>query len=55
MSEGGDRQVPFYCPYCGDTGLRPDGPEGGAWRCASCARSFRLRFTGVTRAGQAPS
>ena len=56
MSEsGGERQVPFYCPYCGDTDLRPEGPEGGAWRCASCARAFQLRFTGVAPAGRSSS
>jgi transposase-like protein len=42
-----DRQVPFYCPYCGDQDLRPSGPEGGGWQCAACARAFELRFTGV--------
>ena len=44
-----ERQVPFYCPYCGDQDLRPGGPTGGAWECASCARAFELRFTGVVR------
>ena len=52
---GGERQVPFFCPYCGDTDLRPEGPEGGAWRCASCARAFQLKFTGVVPAGQGSS
>ena len=54
-NEGGERQVPFYCPYCGDTDLRPEGPEGGSWRCASCARAFQLKFTGVVAAGQGSS
>jgi transposase-like protein len=54
MSESeGERQVPFYCPYCGDQDLRPDGATGGSWRCASCARAFELRFTGVVRTRQA--
>jgi ribosomal protein L37AE/L43A len=48
---GGERQVPFYCPYCGDQDLRPATATGGAWECASCARAFELRFTGVVRAG----
>jgi ribosomal protein L37AE/L43A len=48
---GGERQVPFYCPYCGDQDLRPAGATGGAWQCASCARAFELRFTGVVRTG----
>jgi len=55
MTEGGERQVPFYCPYCGDTDLRPDAPEAGSWRCASCARAFKLTFTGVVPASQASS
>jgi ribosomal protein L37AE/L43A len=53
MSESAERQVPFYCPYCGDQDLRPVGTTGGAWRCAACARAFELHFTGVVPAGQA--
>jgi transposase-like protein len=52
--EGGnmtERQVPFYCPYCGEQDLRPSGPDGGGWRCVSCARSFELRFAGLDRGG----
>jgi ribosomal protein L37AE/L43A len=52
-SSGGERQVPFYCPYCGDQDLRPDGAAGGSWQCASCARAFELRFTAVVRTRQA--
>ncbi len=48
----GERQVPFYCPYCGDQDLRPSGPEGGAWQCAACARAFELRFAGVAPGSQ---
>jgi len=50
---GGERQVPFYCPYCGDEDLRPAGPAGGSWRCGACARAFELRFAGIAPAGQA--
>jgi transposase-like protein len=46
----GERQVPFYCPYCGDEDLRPAGPAGGSWRCEACARAFELRFAGITPA-----
>jgi len=46
MSEP-ERQVPFFCPYCGDEALRPAGPDEGEWTCESCARSFSLKFTGV--------
>jgi hypothetical protein len=45
-----ERQVPFYCPYCGEQDIRPSGPEGGGWQCASCARAFELRFAGVASA-----
>ena len=48
MSEtaGGERQVPFYCPYCGDQDLRPAGETAGSWECASCAR-FQLADIGL--------
>ena len=42
-----ERAVPFYCPYCGDEDLVPDGPSGGAWICRSCTRHFTLSFTGM--------
>ena len=48
---GADRQVPFYCPYCREQDLLPAGPDGGAWQCMSCARSFELRFAGVVAVG----
>jgi hypothetical protein len=47
----GERQVPFYCPYCGDEDLRPAGPGAGSWRCGACARAFELRFAGVVPSG----
>ena len=47
----GERQVPFYCPYCGDEDLRPAGPAAGSWRCETCSRAFELRFAGVAPAG----
>jgi transposase-like protein len=45
----GDRQVPFYCPYCGEEMLRPAGPDDGTWECSACARGFRLSFVGLLR------
>jgi transposase-like protein len=52
MSEPvGERQVPFYCPYCGEADLRPAGPDAGSWRCGACARQFELRFAGVVTTG----
>jgi predicted RNA-binding Zn-ribbon protein involved in translation (DUF1610 family) len=50
-----ERQVPFYCPYCGEPDLRPSGPDGGAWQCTSCARAFKLRFAGVVPASPVPA
>ena len=48
VDEGpGERQVPFYCPYCGEEELRPAGSKAGDWACRACARSFQLRFTGI--------
>jgi hypothetical protein len=44
----GERQVPFYGPYCGEENLRPAGAEAGGWECLACARGFSLRFTAVT-------
>ena len=49
----GERQVPFFCPYCGDEALVPAGPEAGEWACGSCARSFTLRFGAVKSGGLA--
>jgi ribosomal protein L37AE/L43A len=45
----GERQVAFFCPYCGEEDLRPAGAEAGAWECGSCARSFQLKFVAVVR------
>ena len=42
-----ERQVPFFCPYCGDEALRPASQETGAWTCDACTRSFSLKL--VTR------
>ena len=43
----GDRQVPFYCPYCGEENLRPAGADAGDWECRACARGFSLKFVGL--------
>jgi len=48
----GERQVPFFCPYCGEEDLMPAGAEAGAWECRSCARGFQLRFAGLLRPQQ---
>jgi transposase-like protein len=47
------RAVPFYCPYCGEEDLEPQGAADGEWHCRSCTRSFQLRFAGqgVAQAG----
>ena len=41
------RAVPFYCPYCGEEDLEPQGATDGEWHCRSCTRSFQLRFAGI--------
>jgi transposase-like protein len=43
-----ERAAPFYCPYCGDERLRPDGESHGQWRCESCLRVFELKYRGTT-------
>jgi transposase-like protein len=45
----GERQVPFFCPYCGEENLRPAGADDGNWECRSCARGFSLKFVSVIR------
>jgi len=47
----GERQVPFFCPYCGEESLRPSSPDAGEWECGACSRDFRLRFVAVRRPG----
>jgi len=42
-----NRAVPFYCPYCGEEDLEPQGSADGEWHCRSCTRSFQLRFAGI--------
>ena len=49
-SPGGERQVPFFCPYCGEEELRPSGSTPGGWECRSCARGFQLKFAGLVSA-----
>jgi transposase-like protein len=43
VSEGSERQVPFFCPYCGEEDLVPAGSDAGGWECRSCTRAFTLR------------
>jgi transcription elongation factor Elf1 len=45
----GERAVPFYCPFCGDEDLVPDGASAGHWACRSCIRRFELHLTGIGR------
>ncbi|MFL6137690.1 MAG: hypothetical protein ACJ74O_07820 [Frankiaceae bacterium] len=44
---GGERAVPFYCPYCAEEDLRPLDADPGSYACGACRRSFGLRFIGV--------
>jgi transposase-like protein len=45
----GERAAPFYCPYCGEEDIRPEGEGHGDWRCSSCARLWRLKYLGLSR------
>jgi predicted RNA-binding Zn-ribbon protein involved in translation (DUF1610 family) len=39
--------TPFYCPYCGEEDIRPDGEAAGQYLCGACRRAWRLRFVGL--------
>ena len=39
------RAQPFYCPYCAEQTIEPVGER--AFYCASCDRSFEVRFIGL--------
>jgi ribosomal protein L37AE/L43A len=45
----GERQVPFFCPYCGEENLRPASSDAGEWECRACSRGFSLKFVAVVR------
>lgn len=49
MSAGGERAQPFYCPYCGETDLRP-AEDRGVWHCEVCDRLFALSYRGLASA-----
>jgi phosphoadenosine phosphosulfate reductase len=49
MTSPSGRAVPFYCPYCGEEDLEPQGAADGQWHCRSCTRSSQLRFAGRDR------
>lgn len=44
-----ERAQPFYCPYCGETDVRP-GEQDGTYECETCARRFALRYQGLVSA-----
>ncbi len=52
MSDGGERMVPYYCPYCGGEDLRPHEAGHGAWECRECVRVFSLKFIGLLARSQ---
>jgi len=43
------RATPFYCPYCGETDIRPEEAHG-EYHCVICDRVWKLAFRGL--AGQ---
>ncbi len=51
MSTSEGRAVPYYCPFCASEDLWPAGETHGQWECRSCARTFALRFVGLTTPG----
>jgi transposase-like protein len=48
-STGGERVVPYFCPYCGGEDLRPaeSSERHGAWECRECTRVFSVSFLGL--------
>jgi hypothetical protein len=44
---GGERAVPYHCPFCAEEDLRPHGTTHGAWHCRTCLRAFSVRFLGL--------
>src|SRR5262249_11837924 len=50
----GERQVPFYCPYCGGEDLRPARPAARGWRGGACARAFELPVARGPPRGRGP-
>ncbi|WP_448629320.1 hypothetical protein [Cellulomonas soli] len=55
MSQGAERAVPYYCPFCASEDLWPAGDTHGQWVCRSCTRVFTVRFValGPTDGGRA--
>lgn len=49
-----ERAAPFYCPYCGEEDIRPNGQHHGQWACGACLRVWTLRYLGLGRAGMEP-
>jgi transposase-like protein len=50
-----ERAAPFYCPYCGETDIRPFGESHTEWNCRSCRRVFRVSYQGLAGDGTATS
>ena len=49
MSEAAPtRATPYYCPYCGETDIRPDEARG-EYHCTICDRLWKLSFRGLAR------
>ncbi len=47
-----ERAVPYLCPFCGESDLRPE--PGGRWHCRSCLRLFSLAFHGLHHPDPSP-
>jgi hypothetical protein len=46
VSEDTARATPFYCPYCGESDIRPD-EQPRAYHCATCNRRWSLAYLGL--------
>ncbi|GAA3384318.1 hypothetical protein [Cryptosporangium minutisporangium] len=48
-----ERAAPFFCPYCGEEDIRPEGEHHGQWRCDACLRVWTLKYVGLSRSDAA--
>jgi transposase-like protein len=45
-ASAGGRAQPFYCPYCGETDIRP-AEAHAEYHCQICDRLWRLSYQGL--------
>lgn len=53
-ADRGARVVPYHCPFCAESDLRPHPMSSGAWHCRACLRTFAVSFMGLAPADPPP-